>query len=125
MIRITAPHYRKADTSSVTCIEGEPFRDAEEAWFWTMRVLMARREGTVRPRSGIPRPCEPNDILRCLDNLYRSRRIDLIHARVLRIWGERQMVPPSSWQGEHSHAALWREAMEELEWALRFKGIIR
>ena len=82
------------------------FRNAEEAWFWTMGVLIARREGAVRSRPGIPRPCEPNDILRCLDVLYRSRRIDLIHARVLRIWGERQMVPPSSWQGEHGHAVL-------------------
>jgi hypothetical protein len=125
MIRIAAPHYRNADMSAVTRIEGEPFRNAEEAWFWTMGVLIARREGSVRSRPGIPRPCEPNDILRCLDVLYRSRRIDLIHARVLRIWGERQMVPPSSWQGGHGHAVLWREAMEQLEWALRFKGIIR
>lgn len=23
----------------------EPFRDAEEAWLWTMAALMARREG--------------------------------------------------------------------------------
>ena len=23
----------------------EPFRDAEEAWFWTMAALTARREG--------------------------------------------------------------------------------
>ena len=28
----------------------EPFRSAEEAWFWTMAALMARREGpATRP----------------------------------------------------------------------------
>ena len=27
----------------------QPFRDAEEAWFWTMAALMARREGAAIP----------------------------------------------------------------------------
>src|SRR4028119_2105774 len=73
----------------------EPSASAEEAWFWTMAALIARRDG-ARIVSGaglVQRPCEPDDVVRCLDRLYRQRRIDLQHARILRIWGERQSAP--------------------------------
>jgi hypothetical protein len=38
----------------------EPFRSAEEAWFWTMAALMARREGAryTANRGRFSRPCE-------------------------------------------------------------------
>ena len=66
----------------------QPFRDAEEAWLWTMAALMARREGArFRANQGlIVRPCEPDDVVKCLDGLYRQRRIDsqpLRHQRLL------------------------------------------
>ena len=73
----------------------EAFRSVEEAWFWTMAALTARRDG-ARIVSGaglVQRPCEPDDVVKCLDRLYRQRRIDLQHARILRIWGERQQAP--------------------------------
>jgi hypothetical protein len=80
---------------AATGVRAEPFRSAEEAWHWTMAALVARREGArFSGRSGkIPRPCEPDDVIKCLDTLYRRRRIDLAHARILRIWGERQSAP--------------------------------
>ena len=58
----------------------EPFRSAEEAWFWTMAALMARREGAryTANRGRLARPCEPDDVVKCLDALYRRRRIDLV-----------------------------------------------
>ena len=102
------------------------FSSADEAWFWTMAALMARREG-ARYTAGIgkiERPCEPDDVIKCLDQLYRRRRIDLVHARILRIWGERQRAPNSASAGERSDAAIWREALDRLEWPLRVKGII-
>jgi hypothetical protein len=102
------------------------FRNAEEAWFWTMAALSARHEGashSSRPGK-ITRPCEPDDVIKCLDNLYRQRRIDLVHARILRIWGERQTSPDSAYAGERDDAKLWREALERLEWPLRVKGIV-
>ncbi len=102
----------------------EKFRDAEHAWFWTMGALVARREGANRAGSGTPRPCEPDDVLKCLDTLYRRRRIDLVHARILRIWGERQMAPNPAHVGERGDHRVWREAMERLEWPLRVKGIV-
>lgn len=104
----------------------EPFRCAEEAWFWTMKALMARREGAryTANQGLVPRPCVPDDVVRCLDTLYRRRRIDLVHARILRIWGERGIAPNPGYAGERCDARLWREAIDRLEWPLRVKGIV-
>lgn len=102
----------------------EPFRNTEHAWFWTMSALTARREGTGRGGAGTPQPCDPDDIIKCLDGLYRQRRIDLMHARILRIWGERGIAPNPAYPGERCDSVIWREAMERLEWPLRVKGII-
>ncbi len=103
-----------------------PFRDAQEAWFWTMAALVARREGSPRnvDGAGPPRPAMPEDVLHCLDTLYRRRRIDLLHARILRIWGERGIAPNLSWAAERNDARIWQEALERLEWPLRVKGIV-
>ena len=56
---------------------------------------MARREGArfTANQGRVARPCEPDDVVKCLDKLYRQRRIDLVHARILRRWGERQAAP--------------------------------
>jgi hypothetical protein len=104
----------------------EPFRTAEEAWFWTMAALVARREGAryTAQNGRVARPCEPDDVVKCLDALYRRRRIDLVHARILRIWGERQTAPDPAYAGERCDWRLWREAMDRLEWPLRIKGIV-
>ena len=102
------------------------FKSAEEAWFWTMAALTARREG-ARYTAGlgrIERPCEPDDVIKCLDQLYRRRRIDLVHARILRIWGERGTAPNPAHTGERCDWKIWREAMDRLEWPLRVKGIV-
>jgi hypothetical protein len=104
-----------------------PFRSGEEAWFWTMAALMARRDGAGeawRP-DGPSRPCEPDDVIKCLDTLYRRRGIDLLHARILRLWGERQMAPQNDLPGHASDVRLWQQAMGQLEWALRARGIVR
>ena len=102
-----------------------PFRNAEQAWFWTMAALLARHEGGSRPGGrGVPRPCEPDDVVRCLDGLYRTKRIALAHARVLRTWGERGMRPEAHRPAERTEAKLWAEAMTLLEWPLRVRGIV-
>ena len=102
------------------------FASAEETWFWTMAALMARREGArfVANQGKFPRPCEPDDVVKCLDMLYRRRRIELVHARILRIWGERQCAPNPAYAMERCDWRLWREAMDRLEWPLRVKGIV-
>jgi len=63
-------------------------------------------------------------VIKCLDQLYRRRRIDLVHARILRIWGERGIAPNPALPREGSDARLWREALSRLEWPLRAKGIV-
>jgi hypothetical protein len=102
------------------------FDTAEHAWLWTMAALIARREGArySANQGAVSRPCEPDDIVKCLDGLYRRGRIDLAHARVLRIWGERQMPPSSVVAAERHDRKLWAEALERLEWPLRVKGIV-
>ena len=104
----------------------EPFHSVEDAWFWTMAALIARRDGAriVSGAGRVQRPCEPDDVVRCLDRLYRQRRIDLQHARILRIWGERQAAPDPRAPRERGDARLWREAMRRLDWPLRAKGIV-
>ena len=101
--------------------------DADEAWLWTMAALMARRDGAryTANQGRVVRPCEPDDVVKCLDGLYRQRRIDLVHARILRIWGERQAAPNPAFAGERCDWRLWREALDRLEWPLRVKDIVR
>ena len=104
----------------------QPFRNAEEAWIWTMRALVARRDGAryTANKGKIGRPCDPDDVVRSLDALYRQRRIDLLHARILRIWGERGSAPDPTHAMERADWKLWKEALDRLEWPLRVKGIV-
>jgi hypothetical protein len=104
-----------------------PFRAAEEAWLWTMEILLARRDGSGlswRPE-GPPRPCDPEDVIKSLDTLYRQRNVELLHVRILRIWGERQTAPRANAPRQHSDWRLWHQALAQLEWALRARGIVR
>ncbi|MCQ4159764.1 hypothetical protein NON00_07465 [Roseomonas sp. GC11] len=106
--------------------KAEPFASAEEAWFWTMSALIARREGArvVAGAGRAQRPCEPDDVLKCLDRLYRQRRIDLVHARILRLWGERGQAPDPRAAAEKNDWRIWTEALSRLDWPLRVKGIV-
>lgn len=102
------------------------FKSAEEAWLWTMAAIAARREGAryTANQGHLRRPCEPDDVVRCLDALYRRRRIDLPHARILRIWGERQIAPNPDYASERCDWRVWHEALDRLEWPLRVKGFV-
>ena len=103
----------------------EPFADAEQAWFWTMGALRARHEGgRSGGGGGIPRPCDPDDIIRCLDQLFRRGRIGVAHARVLRVWGERQMPPRGAAGDTPMEEKLWHEALAQLERVLQAKGVV-
>ncbi len=121
----TAPRATRAPVLA-TMDRTVAFRSADEAWFWTMAALMARREGAriVAGAGTTQRPCEPDDVIKALDRLYRQRRIDLQHARIMRIWGERGCAPDARVPGERGDARLWQEAMSRLEWPLRVKGIV-
>ena len=102
-----------------------PFATAEEAWFWTIAALNARAAGArIVAGLGVPRPCEPDDVVRCLDRLYRQRRIDLVHIKVLKEFGDRSVPPDPRHPGDRVALRLWREALSRLEWHLVAKGIV-
>jgi hypothetical protein len=104
-------------------VQADKFGSADEAWFWTMAALQARRDGGSSGRSWRTPPCEPDDILRCLQRLYHANRIEAAHAQVLQMWGRRQMAPDGGHRGS-GERQLWREAMDQLAPMLRAKGIV-
>src|SRR6185437_3332686 len=121
MLSVATQDQSKLSSGANVSYQSIPFRNAEEAWFWTMAALTARREGArfSANKGRVSRPCEPDDVVRCLDVLYRRRRIDLTHARILRVWGERQAAPNPAYATERGDWKVWREAIDRLEWPLR------
>ena len=103
-----------------------PFESAEEAWFWFIAAQQAKEEGAriTAGQSLTPRPCEPVDIFRVLDRLYRGRMVLWDHVLVLKHYGKRGMKPDSFRPNEAHAARLWQEALEKLEEALVAKGIV-
>lgn len=103
----------------------EPFWSAEEAWFWSVAALRARHQGArTSGASKILRSCDPDDIVKSVDLLYRRKQIALTHARILRVWGERGVAPSAVHPVERADFRLWREAMGKLGWVLKSKGIV-
>ena len=104
-----------------------PFTSAQEAWFWYVQAERARMDG-ARYTKGMalyPRPCEPSDIFRVIDRLYRNRRLLRDHLKVLRYYGVRLMAPDPRRIKEQRAHDLWDEAMDRIEDVLVSKGIVR
>ena len=99
----------------------DAFPSAEDAWYWTVACLAARHgDGSPPP----VRSCRPEDVLHCLDRLYRRRRVQLVHVRIMRLWGERGRAPNPAHALERCDWRFWREAMDRLDWPLRQCGIV-
>ena len=103
-----------------------PFTTTEEAWLWFILAQEAKTDGAriVAGLSMSPRPCEPADILTCVERLYRNRRLTMDHLLVLRHYGKRQLPPDVARVKEARAHALWREALDRLEPVLVKKGIV-
>ena len=104
----------------------EPFTTAEEAWFWFVQAQLARAEG-ARIAAGVGdhvRPCEPVDIFRVMERLYRGRRLLMDHVLVLRAYGRRQVPPDPRHYKEMRAHDLWVEALGKIEEVLIDKGIV-
>ena len=115
------PPAPRPDTQLRAPCRTAPFASTEAAWFWTAGSLRARQEGAALPGPG---PCQPEDVVKCLDELYRRRRVELLHVRILRIWGWRGRAPNPAWPRERCDWRLWREALNRLDWPLRVRGIV-
>lgn len=94
-----------------------PSETPATVWLWCVRCRINDRHGVL---GASDRAYSPEDVIQCVDRLYRQRRIDLMHARVLRIWGERQEIP-----AVEPDARIWNEAMDRLDRPMRKKGIIQ
>lgn len=106
---------------------GAPFPSAEEAWFWFVQAQEAKAAG-ARVRAGLgltERPCEPIDIYRAVDRLYRQRKLLRDHLHVMAHYGRRLSAPDSARDREARAAVLWGEAFERLTPLLRQKGIVQ
>ena len=95
-------------------VTAAPFASVEAAWFSTAHAL----------RAGATRRSDVDGVIRCLDRLYRNRRIEVLHARILRIWGSRGVAPNPARARERSDWQIWREALDRLEGPLRAQGIV-
>ncbi len=105
---------------------GVPFDSVEEVWFWFIAAQQARNEGAkfVAGIGTLQRPCEPIDILKIMDELYRKRRLKKEHFLVLRHYGRRHMAPdPRRIKEKRSHY-IWQEALDRMEPILIRKGIV-
>ena len=98
------------------------FRDADAAWLWAASVLRARQDPAAPPAQ--PGPCRVEDVVKCLDVLYRAGTLELLHVRILRIWGWRGLAPRPGRLPERCDWRLWREATEALDGPLRRRGIV-
>ena len=103
-----------------------PFVSAEETWFWFIQAQQAREDGArFLAGAGLyPRPCEPLDILKILDRLYRKRELLMDHLLVLRHYGRRMMPPDPCRRKEARAHTLWVEALGRIEMVLVAKGIV-
>jgi len=104
-----------------------PFVSTEEAWFWFVQAQEARTAGAriVAGRGVVPRPCEPLDMMRVVDRLYRQRKLIRDHLHVLVHYGRRLMAPNPERRLEIRASSLWREALAFLDPVLRDKGIVQ
>jgi hypothetical protein len=104
-----------------------PFRTVEEAWFWFVQAQDARSSGArfVAGAGTVPRPCEPLDLMRVVDRLYRNRRLLRDHLHVLVHYGRRLAAPDPQRSVEARASALWREALDRIAPVLRGKGIVQ
>ena len=97
-----------------------------------MAALLARRDAPRAP-PGVPDgprpgPCDPDDVVRAMPDTSctAAAAIDLLHARILRIWGERQRrTRLRTANSQRSDWRLWYQALGHLEWAFASaRGIV-
>lgn len=108
-------------------VDGEPFASPEEAWFWSVQAQEAKAAG-ARFSAGkglVSRPCEPDDVMRAVDRLFRRRQLERDHLHVLVHYGRRLSAPDPDRDREIQASRLWSEAFARIGPVLREKGIVQ
>jgi hypothetical protein len=102
------------------------FNSAEEAWFWLMRAEKARDDGkrSAARSTTEPRPCEPGDIFRWVDQLYQAGALYPLHVEVLSEYGYLDRMPYPDHDEEVIDWVIWIDAFDTIDPILRAKGII-
>ncbi len=120
-------YYRNKDLFNNEEIETIPFKNAQEAWFWFVQAQEAKNAGArcAAGQGECPRPCEPIDILKILDSLYRKRRLLRDHLLVLRHYGRRRFPPDEHRHREMRAYEIWTEALERIGVVLERKGFVK
>lgn len=102
-----------------------PFTTTEEAWFWFVRTEKSRLNGA---RNGEEiceiRPCDPDDIYRCIAKLYADRILLASHLDVLGAYGFLDRVPFPDFENEVVDWVIWTDAMDVIDPFLRERGIV-
>lgn len=122
MTRPTSP-YRLEDATDKPIHQ---FATAEEAWFWFVRTEKARVDRARQPRWNWDgeRPCEPDDIFRCVAALYDRDVLYPLHLDVLGEYGYLDRQPYIDYDEEVVDYVIWVDALDALEPYLREKGIV-
>ena len=103
-----------------------PFASAAEAWFWYVRCRKARRDGARFEAAGSSwqRPCDPDDVQRVLNRLYRRGAVAKIHLATLARFGAAERAPDPRCEDELIFVGPWDEALDRLATPLKEKGIV-
>lgn len=104
-----------------------PFRDAQEAWFWSLRCQKARDDGMkfVRDMGDVVRPCFPDDIFRVIKRLALIKSLSRAHVDVLWKYGNLERPPDPRCEEEAPEALLWDQALDRMTTILRTKEIVQ
>ena len=104
----------------------QKFPNAEEAWFWFMRSEKARAERAKCERFDTvsERPCVPDDIYRCVAQLYRDGILIYLHLEVMGEYGYLDRYPYTDDDLEAVDWVIWVDAFDTLEPYLIAKGIV-
>lgn len=102
------------------------FPCAEEAWFWFMRSERARAERAKCEKWDTinDRPCLPDDIYRCVAQLYRDGILFYLHLEVMGEYGYLDRYPDTEDDLEAVDWVIWVDAFDILEPYLIDEGIV-
>ena len=99
----------------------EKLQNAEQLWFWFLYSKSVQKNFRHNT-SCIHRPCELLDIETLITKLYLSGKLSEEQLNVMKIFGDKKRAPHQYIYSENKSAALWKTAMETLDYAARSKG---